>query len=207
MSIKKINSTIFLFAMLSMFFTNCSSTKKNKPMGEDEMAAKLLMDNPELSKFQTAADENEETKYIVISFVTRGMMAGLERKIDLTYNNAMKKWAGDYEVNQHPVRGNPGKTQNWDNLIPKSGWLALIKKLNENKIHSIRDSGSIEYEEKIADGELYTMNIRIGDKERKYSISNPLPYSTMYPEIKDFAYFAKIADVLEDELISNLSKN
>ncbi len=178
---------------------SCSSTKGGNTGNDEEAAAKLLMNHSGLSTFESVTGTPSPSRYITIS-LTSGSMMGRENETKLVYDQAMKKWTGSYQSENRSGRaGNDDAVTNKDNLTPKSGWLPLVKMLVENNIHTIRDSKSIEYKQLVADGVYYTLDIRIGDKQRKYGFSNPSIYAKHYTDIQDFVDFTNVVNLLETE--------
>ena len=189
--------------LLSM---NCASTKGDKQNGDDEMAAQILIENPGVADFQSLDEPIDDATFIMISLEKVIFMSGWKSKLDLTYNKTSKSWNGEYVVHTRPIRGSheKDKTDRFENLKPKISWQELMQALNKNNIHSIRDSEDIDYKEVLADGENYSLNIRVGDQQRTYSCSNPGFYANEYSEITDFKDFAAIIDILDREFIAGL---
>ncbi len=201
MLLNGIKLSICIGVLLSIFMMSCSSLKGGKSGNDSETAARLLMDHPGLSDFESVPGTPAQSRYIVIT-LRSGNMSGREKGTKLSYDQSMKKWTGSYKSGNNSGRADPNETKiSRENLIPKSGWLPLVKMLMENNIHTIRDSRSIEYKQLVADGVSYTLNIRIGDKQRKYSFSNPSLYAKEYPNIQDFADFDRIVNILRSEFV------
>jgi len=203
MLLKGIKITICVAVVLSIFLiSSCTTTKGTKSVNNAEAAAKLLMDHPGLSDFETLGAPSP-SRYIVIS-LKNGNMTGRQKETKMTYNKTLKKWTGSYTSKGMSGKGGDnGSDAKLNNLTPKSGWLPLMKMLTENNIHTIRDAKSIDYKSTVADGNSYTIKIRVGDKQREYAMSNPMIYASDYPDIPDFGDFAKIVEILQAEFMTN----
>lgn len=189
--------------MLVMFLaTNCSSTKGKKYMNDAEAAADIIASNLAVGDFPSLSESQEDSKFIVIALDKVSYMAGVHNSITLEYDNTIKAWNGYRQDHSRPVRGSNKDEKNItkDNQSPKNmSWLELMKALDKSNIHTILDSEDIDYKQVIADGEQFSLTIRVGDRQRRYSYSNPHFYAKEYSNIKDFANFAMIIDLLQQE--------
>jgi len=199
MLLNGIKLTLFVGIVIALFMVSCKSSKGGQSGNDAEAAAKLLMDHPGMSGFESAGGTVMPGRYIVIS-LNSGNMTGRGKETKMVYDKTMKKWTGSYKSENNSGRAGPNEVnESRENLRPKSGWLPLMKTLAANNIHTIRDSKSIEYKQLVADGVYYTMKVRIGDKQREYGFSNPSIYAKQYPDIQDFTDFTNIVETLRTE--------
>ncbi len=198
---------VVVFSILILSISNCSGTKKLQK--EHETAAVSLMNHPDVAKFDNNSNEMDDSEYVSIVLKKNTLMAGWKTTLELNYDKNVKKWSGMYKTYQYPIRGGQEKEkrEQWDNLVPLSGWPQLIEALLEHGIHSIQDAEELDYEHEYADGDNYRMHIRIGDKSRTYAQDNPRLYAKINPKIKDFADFAEIIKLLNVEFITPLNNS
>jgi len=196
MLLNGIKLTILIGVLVSLVVLSCKSTKGGQSANDHEAAANLLMNHSGLSDFEAVEGSPAASRYIVIALKS-GNMTGRGKETKMVYDKSMKKWTGSYKSENKSGRAGPNETDIIrENLTPKSGWLPLMKTLTEKNIHTIRDSKSIEYKQLVADGVYYVLEIRIGDKQRKYGFSNPSIYAKHYTDITDFADFDSIVETL-----------
>jgi len=120
--------------------------------------------------------------------------------IVLTFNHDLweaKKYTRDFRHNGfdpvHPIKQ--------FTFGPKISFEHIFILLIENDIFNLPDQGVLKYEDQVQDGNGYLLTFKIGSKFGRYSFYNPAFYKNYYPNIKEFDYYSKIAEIFNSEFV------
>lgn len=203
----KLPNSIFQFSFfffLLLFATNCgTSSSIFDEQTEGEIAANLLINNRGVAAFKRAFKTIDDSQFIVISLEKIIAEASQKTKIELTYDRGAKQWIVTYSSQDFAVP-DIEQIRNRENLTPKSGWVNLIERLEENNILSKLETDLIEHDGNLSDSESYILTIRIADRLNKCSMEDPAYYAAQYPENLDFANFSRIVNLLNEEFMNEL---
>ncbi len=192
--------------MLLLFFASCSTTKTNP--NNSKTSAELFESKVDPAKFLEKGDSEMGEEKIIILFTKFVLMAGRKNILKVSYDSKTDQWNGNYQIHKSSMEGMEQKEEvsEWKNLTPKSGWTELINRISANKIHSLKDSKDLVYDENIADGNSYRIQLKVNDKFRSYSYSNPMYYAGENPTLEDFKNMTNLIKIFEEELIETIDK-
>ena len=192
--------------ILLLFLVSCSTTKTNQ--NNSKTSAELFESKVDPAMFLEKGDQEMGEEKIIILYTKFVHMAGRKMILKISYEPKTDEWNGNYQVHKTYMEGKEQKEEvlEWNKLSPKSGWPAFINRLTANKIHSIKDSKDLVYDENVADGNSYRIQLKINDKFRSYRYSNPLYYAGVNPTMEDFKNMTNLIRTFEEELIGTIEE-